>query len=103
VETHFLALQARVLQLTCLAWLVLGWWLGQDPATVALRAGIGAFAAMFAVRWLIRPVLRLFEEHLAAEEAEQRMREERAAAAAPAAAVAAAVAATAVKPAGAAR
>ena len=71
METHLLALQARMLLWTGLGWLALGLWLGYDPVTVAWRAALGAFIGM----WLTGVI----EEAAAGAAAEAQMATEQAA------------------------
>ena len=47
MDVQLLAIQARVLMWVGLAWLAFGLWQGFDPATVAWRAALGAFVAMW--------------------------------------------------------
>jgi len=79
METYLLAIQARILMAVGLAWLFAGilWW-NQDPFTVAWRASLGAFIAMWLGGKLLRMIGMIIEERLAADEAERRLAEERA-------------------------
>jgi hypothetical protein len=86
VDVHLLAIQARVLLWVGLAWLIFGLWQGFDPATVAWRAALGAFVAMFISGKLLRIVSGVINDRLATELAERQMAAEKAAAAAAAAA-----------------
>ena len=80
METHLLAIQARMLLFVGLAWLAAGilWW-GQDPITVAWRAALGAFIAMWLGGKLLHLVSAIVEERLTADEAEARLAAEEAA------------------------
>ena len=83
METHLLAMQARILQWIGLSWLAYGvLWLGQDPLTVAWRAAIGAFIAMWVGGRLLRMVAKVIEERMAIEAADAQLAAEQAAAAA---------------------
>ena len=79
METYLLAIQARILMAVGLAWLFAGilWW-NQDPFTVAWRASLGAFVAMWLGGKLLRMIGTIIEERLAVEEAERRLAEEQA-------------------------
>ena len=79
MEVYVLALQARVLLWVGLGWLILGLWLGFDPATVAWRAALAAVAAMLAIGWLARRVAAVIEERVAADMAERQLAAEKAA------------------------
>lgn len=79
METHLLAIQAKILLWTGLGWLVIGLYLGQDPSTVAWRAGLGAFAAMWCVGKLLHQVAGVIEEAAATHAAEQQLATEKAA------------------------
>ncbi len=79
MEVYVLALQARVLKWVGLAWLALGLWLGFDPTTVAWRAAIAAVVAMIAIGWLVRRVVAVIEERMAADMAERQLAAEKAA------------------------
>jgi hypothetical protein len=73
METYVLAVQARILMVVGLGWIVCGLWLGQDPATVAWRASAGALGAMWASGWLLRKVVAVLEERMAADMAEREL------------------------------
>jgi hypothetical protein len=79
METHLLAIQAKILLWTGLGWLVIGLYLGQDPTTVAWRAALGAFAAMWCVGKLLHQVAGVIEEAAAAHATEQQLAAEKAA------------------------
>ena len=79
METHLLALQARMLLWTGLGWLALGLWLGYDPVTVAWRAALGAFIGMWLTGKLLRQVAGVIEEAAAGAAAEAQMATEQAA------------------------
>jgi hypothetical protein len=78
METHLLAIQAKILLWTGLGWLAIGLYLGQEPTTVAWRAALGAFAAMWCVGKLLHQVAGVIEEAAAAHTAEQQLAEEKA-------------------------
>lgn len=78
METHLLALQAKVLLWTGLGWLGLGLWLGYDPLTVAWRAALGSLLAMWVAGKLLRMVARVVEERIAVELAEAQLAAEKA-------------------------
>jgi hypothetical protein len=78
MEAHLLALQARMLLWTGLGWLALGLWLGYDPVTVAFRAALGAFVAMWLTGKLLRQVAGVIEEAAASAAAEAQMAAEKA-------------------------
>ncbi len=79
MEVYLLAIQARVLLFTGLAYLVVGIWLGTDPLVLAWRAPLAAFAAMLASRWLLRQVAAVIGERAAADMAERQLATEQAA------------------------
>ena len=67
MEVHILAIQARTLLWVGISWLVIGFALGTDPATLAWRAALGAFAAMWLCGLLLRTVAGVINERLAAD------------------------------------
>jgi hypothetical protein len=67
VEIHLLAIQARILLWVGLSWIILGLYLGTDPATVAVRAAIAGLVAMWIGGWLVRRVAGVIEERVAAD------------------------------------
>ena len=73
MEVHVLAIQARVLLWVATAWLLLGLWLGYDPATVAWRAAIGACVAMWLTGKLLHVALGVINERMAADLADRQM------------------------------
>lgn len=79
METHLLALQAKVLLWTGLGWFAMGLYLGHDPWTIAWRAAIGAFLAMWLSGKLLRQVAGVIEEAAAAHAAELQIIAEKAA------------------------
>ena len=79
METHLLALQAKVLLWTGLGWFAMGLYLGHDPWTIAWRAAIGAFLAMWLSGKLLRQVAGVIEEAAAAHAAELQIAAEKAA------------------------
>lgn len=79
METHLLALQAKVLLWTGLGWFAMGLYLGHDPWTIAWRAAIGAFLAMWLSGRLLRQVAGVIEEAAAAHAAELQIAAEKAA------------------------
>ena len=87
VDVHLLAIQARVLLWVGLAWLTFGLWSGFDPATVAWRAALGAFVAMFITGKLLRVVTGVINDRMTTDMAERQLAAEQAAAAAAAAPV----------------
>jgi hypothetical protein len=100
VDVHLLAIQARVLLWVGLVWLTFGLWQGFDPATVAWRAALGAFVAMWLAGYFLRVVTGVINERMTTELAERQMAKELAATATAAAvqpARAAAAAAVAAK------
>lgn len=100
MDVHLLAIQARVLMWVGLVWLTFGLWQGFDPATVAWRAALGAFVAMWLAGYFLRVVSGVINERMTTELAERQMAKEQAATAAAAAvqpARAAAASATAAK------
>jgi hypothetical protein len=78
MEVYVLALQARTLRWVGLGWIVIGLWLGCDPTTVAWRAAIGAVIAMIIAGWLMRRVVAVIEERVAADMAERLLAAEQA-------------------------
>ena len=82
METHLLAIQARLLLLTGLGWLGFGLWQGQDPVTVAWRAALGAVICMWIAGKLLRMVAQVIEERVASDFAEAQVKLDAAAAAA---------------------
>jgi hypothetical protein len=82
VDVHLLAIQARVLLWVGLGWLALGLWLGTDPATLAWRAALGAFVAMWLSGRLLHVVAGVINERMASELAERQLAQEQAAVAA---------------------
>ncbi|HEX3132789.1 MAG TPA: hypothetical protein VHX44_04310 [Planctomycetota bacterium] len=81
MDVHLLAIQARVLLWVGLAWLAFGLWQGFDPATVAWRAALGAFVAMWLSGWFLRQVTSVINERMTSEMAERQLAAEQAAAA----------------------
>ena len=79
METHLLALQAKVLLWTGLGWFAMGLYLGHDPWTIAWRAALGAFLAMWLSGKLLRQVAGVIEEAAAAHAAELQIAAEKAA------------------------
>lgn len=79
METHLLALQAKVLLWTGLGWFAVGLYLGHDPWSIAWRAAIGAFLAMWLSGKLLRQVAGVIEEAAAAHAAELQIAAEKAA------------------------
>jgi hypothetical protein len=86
MDVHILAIQARVLMWVGCSWILIGLWLGTDPATVAWRAAIAAFAAMWFSGKLLRVVVGVINERMATDVAERQVASEQVAAAAKAAA-----------------
>ncbi len=82
MDVHLLAIQARILLSVGLLWLAFGLWQDFDPATVAWRAALGAFVAMWISGKLLRVVVGVINERLSSELAERQMVQEQAAAAA---------------------
>jgi len=80
VEVHVLAIQARVLLWVATAWLLLGLWLGYDPATVAWRAALGGCLAMWLSGKLLHIALGVISERMTADLVERQMVAEQAAA-----------------------
>jgi len=80
MDVHILAIQARVLMWVGCSWILIGLWLGTDPATVAWRAAIAAFAAMWFSGKLLRVVAGVINERVAADVAERQAANEQAAA-----------------------
>ena len=100
MDVHLLAIQARVLLWVGLVWLTFGLWQGFDPATVAWRAALGAFVAMWLAGYFLRVVSGVINERMTTELVERQLAKEQAATAAAAAvqpARAAAAATTAAK------
>lgn len=95
MDVHLLAIQARVLLWVGLVWLTFGLWQGFDPATVAWRAALGAFVAMWLAGYFLRIVTGVINERMTSELVERQLAQEQAAAAALAAAQPARVAAAA--------
>lgn len=62
IEMTILALQARILLLTGLAWLTVGIVLGYDPLTVAWRAAVGAVVVMLVAGVLLRIGARIMHQ-----------------------------------------
>lgn len=87
MDVHLLAIQARVLLWVGLVWLTFGLWQGFDPATVAWRAALGAFVAMFIAGKLLRVVTGVINDRMTTDMAERQLAAEQAAAAAAAAPV----------------
>ncbi len=81
MDVQILAIQARVLLWVGLAWLAFGLWQGFDPATVAWRAALGAFVAMWLSGWLLRQVTGVINERMTSELVERQLAKEQAAAA----------------------
>jgi hypothetical protein len=79
VDVQILAIQARVLLWVGLAWLAFGLWQGHDPATVAWRAALGAFVAMWLAGWFLRLVTGVINERMTSELAERQLAKEQAA------------------------
>ncbi len=82
MDVHLLAIQARVLLWVGLMWLAFGLWQDFDPATVAWRAALGAFVAMWISGKLLRVVAGVINERLSSELAERQLAQEQAVAAA---------------------
>jgi uncharacterized membrane protein len=82
VDVYLLAIQARVLLWVGLAWLVFGLWHGFDPATVAWRAALGAFVAMWISGKLLQVVVGVINDQMTSELADRQLAQEQAAAAA---------------------
>jgi len=80
MEVHLLAIQAWVLLITGGVYIAAGLWLGTDPAAIAWRAPLAAFAAMIAARWLLQQVAMVINERVASEMAERQLATEQAAA-----------------------
>lgn len=80
METYLLAMQARVLLWVGVVYIVVGFYLGTDPVTLAWRAPLAAVGAMLAARWLLRQVASVVEERAAADMAERQLAAEQAAA-----------------------
>ena len=78
METHLLALQAKVLLWTGLGWLAIGLWLGYDPITVGWRAALAAMIAMWFSGKLLHLVGRVIEERAATDAADAQMAAEQA-------------------------
>ncbi len=82
MDVYLLAIQARVLLWVGLAWLVFGLWQGFDPATVAWRAALGAFVAMWISGKLLQVVAGVINDQMTSELADRQLAQEQAAAAA---------------------
>ena len=82
MDVHLLSIQARVLLWVGLTWLAFGLWQEFDPATVAWRAALGAFVAMWISGKLLRVVAGVINERLSSELAERQLAQEQAVAAA---------------------
>ena len=82
MDVYLLAIQARVLLWVGLAWLVFGLWQGFDPATVAWRAALGAFVAMWISGKLLQVVVGVINDQMTSELADRQLAQEQAAAAA---------------------
>ena len=82
MDVYLLAIQARVLLWVGLAWLVFGLWQGFDPATVAWRAALGAFVAMWISGKLLKVVAGVINDQMTSELADRQLAQEQAAAAA---------------------
>ena len=80
METILLVIQARVLLWVGRVYIILGLWLGSDPATVAWRATLAAVGAMILAGWLLRQVAGVVNERVAADIAERQLAAEQAAA-----------------------
>ena len=80
MDVHLLAIQARVLLWVGLVWLAFGLWQGFDPATVAWRAALGAFVAMWLAGYFLRMVTGVINERMTSELAERQLAKEQAAA-----------------------
>lgn len=83
MDVQLLAIQARVLMWVGFAWLAFGLWQGFDPATVAWRAALGAFVAMWLAGWFLRIVAGVINDRMTTELAERQLAKEQAAAAVP--------------------
>ena len=73
MEVHLLAIQARVMLIVGLGYLLAGLWLGTDPLTLAWRAALAACIALVASRWLLRQVALVIEERVATDIAERQL------------------------------
>ncbi len=82
MDVYLLAIQARVLLWVGVAWLVFGLWQGFDPATVAWRAALGAFVAMWISGKLLKVVAGVINDQMTSELADRQLAQEQAAAAA---------------------
>ena len=82
MDVYLLAIQARVLLWVGLAWLVCGLWQGFDPATVAWRAAVGAFVAMWISGKLLQVVAGVINDQMTSELVDRQLAQEQAAAAA---------------------
>ncbi len=80
MDVYILAIQARVLMWVGCSWIFIGLWLGTDPATVAWRAAIAAFASMWLSGKLLHVVAGVINERVAADVAERQAASEQAAA-----------------------
>lgn len=78
METILLALQARVLLWVGMMYIIIGLWLGTDPAALAWRAPAAAVGAMIVAGWLLRQVAAVIEERAAADMAERQLAAEKA-------------------------
>ena len=67
MEVHILAIQARALLWVGISWLVIGFALGTDPFTLAWRAALGAFVAMWLSGLLLRMVAGVINDRLTAD------------------------------------
>lgn len=82
MDVQLLAIQARVLMWVGFAWLAFGLWQGFDPATVAWRAALGAFVAMWLSGWFLRLVTGVINDRMTTDLAERQLAKEQAAVAA---------------------
>lgn len=80
MDVQILSIQARVLLWVGLAWLAFGLWQGFDPATVAWRAALGAFVAMWLSGWFLRQISGVISERMTTDLAERQLAKEQAAA-----------------------
>lgn len=71
MEPFILALQARILSMVGIGWIIVGLWMGQDPVTVTWRAAVAAFVAMVVTGFLLRIAGRAIAERLAEDQALQ--------------------------------
>jgi hypothetical protein len=79
MDVHILAIQARVLLWVGCGWIFIGLWLGTDPTTVAWRAALAAFAAMWLSGKLLRVVAGVINERMVADMADRELANEQAA------------------------